>query len=255
MKRLFLINAAAILCMALISCTINLDGETLGNKIIKGNGNIVTHNYDVTAFDEISTSLPATVNFTVGDAYTCSVRVDENILDYLEIKVKDGELLLGRPKEHRNVNLRSTQFVIDVTAPTVDEVNLAGSGDINMLSPLNMQELEVNIAGSGNVLFKEEVNIDHLELGVAGSGDIYVDKGTIREFEADIAGSGKIVSHAEVQDLDANVMGSGDITAKVNGKLEYFIAGSGDIKYYGNAEVKGKIAGSGSINRIEDPTR
>ena len=255
MKRHFLIIVAAFMSMAFTSCYISFDGDTFGGETIKGNGNIVTRNYDVTAFNEISASLPATVNFTVSDSYTCTINVDENLLDYIEIKVRDGELQLGRPKEHKNVNLKATKFVVDITAPGLDEVSLAGSGVLNFLSPLNEKKLEVSLAGSGNVVFKEDANIDHLELSVAGSGDIYIEKGSIREFEADIAGSGKIVSHAEVQDMDADVAGSGDITAKVNGKLDYFVAGSGDIKYYGNAQVSGKIAGSGSVKQIDAPTR
>lgn len=255
MKKHFLIIATAIIGIALVSCSFSVNGETLGKETIKGNGNIVTRNYDVTAYNEIAASLPATINFTVGDDYTCTVSVDENIFDYLEIKVKDGELKLGRLKEHKNFNLRATEFVINVTAPSLDEVSLAGSGDINFLSPMNENKLEISLAGSGNVVFKEDVNVDHLEMTVAGSGDIYIEKGTIRKFEADIAGSGKIVSHAEVQDMDASVAGSGDITAKVNGTLEYSVAGSGDIKYYGEAKISGKISGSGSINRIEEPSR
>ena len=256
MKRNILIIAAVIISMTLNACTINFDGEKMfGGETVKGNGNIVTRNYEVAGFNEISTSLPATVNFTVGDEYKCTVSVDENLFDYIEIKVKDGELRLGRPKGHKNVNLHATEFIIEITAPRMEEVSLAGSGDINFLSPMNEKELEVSLAGSGNVVFKDEVNVDHLELNVAGSGDIYIEKGNIREFEADIAGSGKIVSHADVQEMDADVAGSGDITAKVNGKLDYFVAGSGDIKYYGDAQVSGKIAGSGSVKQIDAPKR
>ena len=65
MKRNIIIIAAAIISMTLNACTINLDGESLGGKTIKGDGNIITRNIDVTAFNEISTSLPATVNFTM----------------------------------------------------------------------------------------------------------------------------------------------------------------------------------------------
>lgn len=254
MKKHLIILVVAIMSMSLTSCFISLDGDNFGGETVKGEGDVVTRNYDVTAFNEISASLPATVNFSVSNNYTCTVSVDENLFDYIEIKVKDGELQLGRPKEHKHVNLKATKFVIDITAPSLNEVNLAGSGSLNFLSPMDEEKLEVSLAGSGNVVFKEGANIDHLELNVAGSGDIYVEKGSIRKFEADIAGSGEIVSHADVQDMDANVAGSGDITAKVNGKLDYFVAGSGDIKYYGNAQVSGKIAGSGSVKQINAPT-
>ena len=90
---------------------------------------------------------------------------------------------------------------------------------------------------------------------MAGSGDILVDKGLIRKFEANIAGSGDIVAHAESQEVEATVMGSGDITVNVSGSLEYQVIGSGDIHYYGDAKVNGEVAGSGSLNRIDAPSR
>ena len=231
MKRLFLVLAVAFIGLTLGSCTININTET-----VKGDGHIVTREYDINHFDKVVCALPATVKFSVADEYTCNVRVDENLLDYVDIKVEDGEMVLSQPepKGGNYVNFNATEFVIDITAPSVDEITLAGSGDINILSPLNEQKMEVTIAGSG---------------------DISIDKGMIRELEANVAGSGDIVSHAEAQKMEATVMGSGDITANVTGKLEYQIIGSGDIYYYGGAELEGKIAGSGSIKGIEKPSR
>ena len=251
MKRLFLILAVAFIGLMLGSCTININTET-----VKGDGHIVTREYDINRFDKVVCALPATVKFSVADECTCVVRVDENLLDYVDIKVEDGEMVLSQPepKGGNYVNFNATEFVIDITAPSVDEITLAGSGDINILSPLNEQKMEVTIAGSGNVNFKEDINVDHLEVSVAGSGDISIEKGMIRELEANVAGSGDIVSHAEAQKMEATVMGSGDITANVTGKLEYQIIGSGDIYYYGGAEVEGKIAGSGSIKSIQKPS-
>lgn len=272
MKRLFLINAAAFLCMTLISCTINLDGETLGNKTIKGNGNIVTRNFDVSAFEEISTSLSATVNFTISDEYTCTVSVDENIFDYLDIRVEDDELLMGKQKEHKNTNLRATQFVVDITAPSLEQINQAGSGTFNVFSKLEGEKLEANQAGSGDIFFKETVTVDKAELNVAGSGDmvcnelvadeldtnvagsgdVKITNGKVRKAEAVVAGSGDIVLTCDIEDLDANIAGSGDIKARVNGKLTYSIFGSGDIGYYGNPVVEGDKVGRAGLHRLGD---
>ena len=255
MKKHILIITAVIMSMALNSCHISIDEDFFDGETIKGNGNVITREYNISEFNELSCDLSATVNFTVAEDYKCTVRVDENLLDYLDVKVSNGELWLARAKEHKKVNLRATEFVFDVTAPSLKEINLVSSGDINIISPLNEKKLEVGLVGSGNVDFKEEVNIDHLELTVAGSGDINVEKGSIAELEANVIGSGDIVSRAEVQDLDINVTGSGDVTAKANGTLDYYIIGSGDIRYYGDAKVNGKIAGSGSFNHIEAPSR
>ena len=272
MKRSILINATAIFCLALVSCTINLDGETLGGKTVKGEGNIVTRNIDVTAFNEISTSLPATVNFTIADNYSCTVSVDENLFDYLDIKVKDNELLMGKRKEDKNTNLKATQFVIEVTAPSLENINLAGSGTFNGNRPLEAVKFEANVAGSGDIVFNKAVTVQSAEMNVAGSGDLYcgelyADKldcnvagsgdlkvvgGTVREAEASVAGSGDIVFTCDIENLDANVAGSGDIKARVNGKLTYGIFGSGDIGYYGNPVVEGDKVGFSKLTRLGD---
>ena len=261
----------AIISLSLHACTINIDGESFGGKTIDGDGNVVTRDYDVAAFNAISTSLPATVNFTIADSYSCTVSVDENLFDYLDIKVKDNELLMGKREENKNTSLKATQFVIEVTAPSLEAVNLAGSGTFNALSPLQGETMEVNVAGSGDVVLSKTVSVqkmslnvagsgdlgcaelfaDELDVNVAGSGDIKVSNGKVRKAEADVAGSGDIVLLCDNESLEANIAGSGDIKARVNGKLTYGIFGSGDIGYYGNPVVEGDKVGGG-VKRLGD---
>ena len=271
MKRNIIIIAMAIISLSLHACTINIDGESFGGKTIDGDGNVVTRDYDVAAFNAISTSLPATVNFTIADSYSCTVSVDENLFDYLDIKVKDNELLMGKRQEDKNTSLKATQFVIEVTAPSLEAVNLAGSGTFNALSPLQGETMEVNVAGSGDVVLSKTVSVqkmslnvagsgdlgcaelfaDELDVNVAGSGDIKVSNGKVRKAEADVAGSGDIVLLCDNESLEANIAGSGDIKARVNGKLTYGIFGSGDIGYYGNPVVEGDKVGGG-VKRLGD---
>lgn len=271
MKRNILIIAAAIISLAFVSCTFNYDEESsTGWDKIKGNGKIVTQNYDVSAFKEISITLPATVNFTVSDTYTCAVRVDENILEYLEIKVKNDELIMK--KTDISKNLRATEFVIELSAPSLEEITLAGSGKFTVSSPLEGDELDVNVAGSGGIVFNEKINYqkielmvagsgdldcsemiaDELEATIAGSGDIKVDSGTVHGAEVSVAGSGDIVLTCDIKNLEANIAGSGDIKARVNGRLEYTIFGSGEIGYYGNPTLKGSKVGQDNITRLGD---
>ena len=272
MKRSILIIATAIVSMALSACNINIDGESFGNETIKGNGNLVSRNFDVNAFDDLSVILPATVNFTNSDEYTCSVRVDENIMEYLDIKVDGRELIMQKQEKHKNVNLRATSFVIDITGPSLANINLAGSGTINVLSPIEREQMDVNVAGSGDIVFDQTVNVQKIELNVAGSGDLAcndliadklkanvagsgdmkVVRGTVREAEVSVAGSGDIVLTCDIENLNADIAGSGDIKAHVSGTLKYGIIGSGDIGYYGNPVVNGEKVGSGQVHRLSE---
>ncbi len=272
MKRNILIITAAIISMTLHACTINMDGGNFGGETIKGNGNIVTKTYDVTAFNEISTSLPATVNFTVSNDYTCVVRVDENLLECLEIMVKDKDLIFKKQKDYNSNRLKATEFVIDVTAPSLEEINLAGSGTFKAHSPLEGEKMEANVAGSGDIIFNKTVTVKEIKLNVAGSGDLFCDEliadkmecniagsgdlkvstGSAREAEASVAGSGDIVLYCDIENLEANIAGSGDIKARINGRLKYGIIGSGDIGYYGNPVVEGDKVGFTSVKRLGD---
>ena len=94
MKKHFLFGTMALMGLALSSCHFSFDFDALNGETITGNRNVVVRNYDVADFNEISTSLPATVNFSVAETCSCTVRVDENLFDCIEIKVKNGALKL-----------------------------------------------------------------------------------------------------------------------------------------------------------------
>ena len=98
--------------------------------VVEGNGNVVTRDFEVTEFDEISMIWPATVNYTVADEYSCRVTLDDNLFEYLDIHTKGDALNLGYVTEKvQHINLRPTKFVIDISAPTIEEINTVGSGD------------------------------------------------------------------------------------------------------------------------------
>ena len=257
-----------------------IDGN--GNKIItvysqgtfaEGNGNIVTRDFDVTAFDEINMILPATINYTVADDYSCRVTLDENLFECLDIQVKHDCLNLKHDKRYDNINLKPTKFVIEITAPTIEEIRLVGSGDFCFVTPLEAEKLKVSTAGSGDVVFEENVKVQDLDMSIAGSGDaIFKETATIHDFAMSIAGSGKLkCKHFVADHANLSVAGSGDMeiesgmvkSAKVSvagsGSIEtrcqiesmdYSIAGSGCIYYYGDVKVKGSNW-NGRIKRID----
>ena len=257
-----------------------IDGN--GNKIItlytqgtfvEGNGNVVTRDYDVAAFDEIDMILPATVNYTVADDYSCRVTLDENLFECLDIQVKHDCLNLKHDKRFDNINLKPTKFVIEITAPTIEEINLVGSGDFVFVTPLEAEKLKVSTAGSGDVVFEETVKVQDLDMSIAGSGDaIFKGTATIHDFAMSIAGSGKlkckqlIADHAHlsvagsgdmeiesgmIKSAKVSVAGSGSIETRCRiESMDYSIAGSGSIYYYGDVKVKG-TNWNGRIKRID----
>jgi hypothetical protein len=237
-----------------------IDGK--GNKIItvykqnnvaEGNGNIVTRDIDVAAFKEISMILPATVNYKVADNYSCRVTLDENLFEWVDIRTKGDELILGYVAEKvQHTNLTPTKFIIEISAPTIEEISLVGSVDFCFVTPYEVQKLKIQTAGSGSVIFKETANIklfemqiagsgklecknlhaDHANLSIAGSGDMFIESGKVKSAKISVAGSGSAETRCELESMD------------------YSIAGSGTIRYLGAGKVRGTNIG-GRIGRID----
>lgn len=232
-------------------------GNTIVNvyrtgNVAEGNGNVVTRDYEVAEFDEISLILPATVNYTVADDYTCRVTLDENLFDYLDIYEKSGCLKLEMVKTLQQVNLMPTKFVIEISAPTVEDINTVGSGDFYFVTPFEARKLDISTAGSGGVYFNETTTIHRLEVSIAGSGEL-----VCKDFYADlvdlsVAGSGDmIIESGTVKKADVSVAGSGSVETRCQLEtMDYSIAGSGSIKYLGNVKTKGTNVG-GRIKRID----
>ena len=257
-----------------------IDGN--GNKIItvysqgtfaEGNGNVVTRDFDVTGFDEISLVLAASVTYTVADDYSCRVTLDENLFECLDIYVKGDCLRIEMVKTLQQSDLKLTKFLIELTAPTLEEISLVGGGDFSFITLFEAPRLQISTAGSYCTYFDEAVNVQRLKISSAGSGNtVFNETATIEDFNVEIAGSGMlkckhlIADHAKlgvagsgsmvvesgtVKSANLSVAGSGSIETRCQlESMDYNIMGSGRIYYNGDVKVKGTTMG-GKIKRID----
>ena len=194
-----------------------IDGN--GNKIItvysrgsfaEGNGNVVTRDIDVAAFKEISMILPATVNYKVADDYSCRVTLDENLFEWVDIYLKGDCLRVEMVKTFQQSDVKPTKFLIELTAPTLEEISVVGSGDFNFVTPFEAKELNIKLTGSGDVIIKD---------------------GKVKKANLSVAGSGSVEARCQMESMD------------------YSVAGTGSISYPGDVKAVGTVVG-GKINKI-----
>lgn len=105
----------------------------------------------------------------------------------------------------------------------------------------------IRIKGSGDVTLYG-LQQASLDLGIQGSGDITA-FGQVEHLEAEVAGSGDVdASELVAMSASLAVAGSGDIDAHVSQSVRARVAGSGDIVVRGNPSVRDhSVAGSGDI--------
>lgn len=217
-----------------------------GSEKIKGNGNVTTITRTTSDYDGISCAGSFDYILVAGTEGKITLEGEENLLEYIITEVKNGKLIV---KTEKNINLSpSGNKTIKVTIPfkDIDEISLAGSGDLMNKDTVTANDLKVSLAGSGDVVLAVETN--SINGSLAGSGDLTL-KGNTNNLTASLAGSGDI--HAfdlQANNTDVSIAGSGDAEVVSKESLKARIAGSGDIEYKGNPKKEdSKVSGSGSI--------
>ena len=242
------------------------------NNVVEGNGNIVTRDIDVAAFKEISMILPATVNYKVADNYSCRVTLDENLFEWVDIYLKGDCLKVEMVKTFQQSDVKPTKFLIELTAPTLEEISLVGGGDFSFITPFEAPKLEISTAGAYGVFFDQTATIQDFKMSLAGAGKLVCEDLHSDRVDLNVAGVGKLVCknlHSDYADLnvagagaivikagavknaDISVAGSGSVETRCELEtMDYSIAGSGTIRYFGAVKVRGTNIG-GKISRID----
>ena len=237
MRTIQLLFLAAILSVTIISC-----------DKVNGKGEPVVEERTVTGYHAISLSMSATVYFTTADNYSMTVHAQENLMPYIITEVEGDRLVI---KEKNGVNFGTFDpITVTITAPSVDDLDISGSGDINVGSTWSGSTLSTNISGSGNI---NMVNIEAgtFKANISGSGSILASGGTTDYADLTISGSGNIDVRMVYADTTyATISGSGNIYTQVNKMLDATISGSGNIFYLGTPVINLHVSGSGTVNHL-----
>jgi hypothetical protein len=201
--------------------------------------------YAVAPFEEISTVGPQDVVVTLGD--TASVRAEGSprALAQLEAVVENGRLTI-RPKRRFGFSwgsLRSATFY--VTVPRLEEITLAGSGDIRV-DRIEGKRFDATVGGPGSIRI-DSLKVDEAGFTVAGSGNL-VAAGAARQSRVTVAGSGKIRGQGlHSESASVSIGGSGDVALTVEKDAQVSITGSGDVDITGPARCSVTRMGSGDV--------
>ncbi len=123
------------LIIILTGCTLSNDSSSFsifGSRllpVVKGSGNIVSEKRDLNNFNAIRTGGITNTFVIIGDEWKVEVIADDNIIEYLETKVRNNTLYIGQ----NNVNLKDvSKFNVHVTLPSIHDVRASGTSTVNL---------------------------------------------------------------------------------------------------------------------------
>jgi len=215
---------------------------------INGKGDVITETRTVSEFQTIDLAMTATVYYTQGEKVSCEITGQQNILNQIITSVDGTTLNIGVKK---GVVLRNFEPVrIYLTAPSVNNLNVSGSGDIFIGKTWVISAVSISISGSGNVNI-EAVEASDLEARISGSGLVQAASGRCTSENLTISGSGSIdLRSVGAAKVFTTISGSGDAYVYASEMLDVTISGSGNLWYYGSPAVYTNISGSGSLRRM-----
>ncbi len=237
-------------------------------KRIKGTGAVERTSRDVKDFKSIDVMTSANVYVKQSATFKVEVEAQKNIEAVVETVVEEGTLKIKLKKGTWNLSFEKLNIYVEM--PTVENLEISGSGDLTAETALTGDKITLDIVGSGNIMVEKGLTAKTLKIAIGGSGDIKVDNILVDELSTKIAGSGGLILTGKADKADYHVSGSGDIDAKklkskaveasVSGSgniscnadesIDAHASGSGDISYSGNATaVKTKVSGSGNIEK------
>ena len=225
----------AVVC---VSCNLNL-------TLVRGNGNLVTSEKSVSAFEKIACRGGVEVRFHASEKYRAVVTVDSNLDEYVEISTRDNVLTIGT---QRGYNYKFTKFTVDVYCPVLTGVSISGSGNFVSVDKITASTFAADISGSGRV--DGTIECDNFNGKISGSGRITT-TGTCGNATVSISGSGNYNGNEfEAKNATVTISGSGNVNLYVTDQLNANISGSGNITYRGEPKVDSKVSGSGRIRKM-----
>lgn len=273
LTSIFLLTTVLSACAQSYSHHFNSGNSWLGGKEVKASKNYVTKQIKVSDFDQIAFSGSLDVTYTQQSGKPkVEIYTSDNIVDLLDIYVKNGKLNLGFKK---NVKVSYNKLEIRVTSEDLNAVNVAGSGDFKFTNGLKTDQLKMNVAGSGDITASniqcsqgftanvagsgdiecKQLKAADMDISVAGSGDLKIENAQVTSANASVAGSGTVKISGSADKANYSVAGSGDLYAsdfKVQ-DISASVAGSGDIKCYAVEHLKARVSGSGTIGYKGNP--
>ncbi len=238
MKRNFVITLSLlVLGLFLLSAC--------GLRAIRGSGDIVREDRDVSGFDSLEFAGFGRLIVTQGNVESLSIEVDDNLLRYIDTDVVGDTLKI---EFDDNIVLRPTDGSIIFRLSVIEliSIDISGAGTFE-IDDLVTDELEVTLSGAGKIDI-DSIEATELRVVVNGVGNIDI-SGTVESQEIEVSGLGDFNAwDLESQEATVNISGVGDADIWVHEELDITISGAGSVSYYGDPDVSQSVSGLGSVN-------
>lgn len=215
------------------------------NYGIRGSGNIISENRNLSGFTGISSSSSIDVEVQQGTEFEVTAEADDNLIQNLKTKVEGDKLKIYIGD---NVSVRNGTFRVKVTAPEINYLKASSSSSIDVTGTLKSGgKIEMYCSSSADIT--ADVDAPDVKADASSSATITL-SGRTKNLFAEASSSAEVNAYellSENTTANASSSGSTDVFASV--ALKAKASSSGDINYRGAAKVEATTNSSGTVSK------
>ncbi len=239
-------QASRILVLLLFLSSLSCEKEIFDCDTKEGEKEIRTVVFDRIEGFEIEADV--SLQIIEGDLQKIEVNSYSNIIDKLveDSRVDNDILKIDYDGCLRGLDTEDIKIIATVTELTT--VKIDGSGKVFIENTFtNISDLNLEISGSGDMNLNLGSAMDEVDVDISGSGKIAA-SGKADELKIDLSGSGSFMgSDLETRLCEVEISGSGNCAVFVEELLTVDISGSGAVCYKGTPTVDSDLSGSGGV--------
>ena len=232
MKKIGLIVFAAAIIVGVVIANLFSWGKATGEVFNfqfkigkeKGSGRMATEVRELRDFSSVNVSSVFQVEITAQSEFHVEVEADDNLLQYIETDVRNGELHISLDKGVKTSN----PMRVRIGVPNIERLEASGATKV-FISNLKNSKMEVDTSGASKIELSGETS----------------------QLIVDVSGASKIDA-AELKAIDAVVDASGAsrVNVNVSGELNSEASGASNISYAGNpTNVIKRTSGASSVSQ------
>jgi hypothetical protein len=217
-----------------------------GAPSITGSGNIVTQEETFTGFDKVEVSNAFKVDIRQGETFNVVIRVDDNLVQYLEVVKRGSMLKIGlEPGGH---NVRNAIMEAEVTMPELTGLKLSGASHGTISGFKSTKALDVDVSGASRL--RGDIEAGDARFDVSGASQVTL-RGSAQDVKVNASGASTVeLGSLPANDANVEASGASNVTVNVSGKLDAEASGASNVYYLGSPTLgRVKTSGASSVSR------
>lgn len=242
-KQILILAAIAFTALHFAGC----EDNGVFNRV-KGSGDVVDVEYSFGDFERLDLSQAIEVTITQSDTFKVVLFVDDNIVNYLEVRRSGDWLIIGLEDEH---TYNDVHIHAEISMPFIKEIEGSGATVVSMNGfSLPGDPADFSLKLSGASVFSGRVYASDCDILLSGASVINMN-GSCTDLFLEASGASEInMGNFVAASAYFILSGASDGTVHVTDHLDANLSGASELRYYGVPEI-GNLTTSGASSLIK----